>query len=128
MVCSDGGAFAIDGPTRRGSPHPRGAGSFPRVIAKYVRERKALTLEQAIHKMTALPASRMRLADRGRIAKGMAADIVVFNSATISDVATYEQPFAYPSGIAAVVVNGSISFRDGQRAEKRAGRALRPTL
>jgi N-acyl-D-amino-acid deacylase len=128
MVCSDGGAFAIDGPTRRGSPHPRGAGSFPRVIAKYVRERKALTLTNAIKKMTSLPASRVRLADRGQIAKGMAGDIVVFDPVNIKDEATYEQPFAYPTGITAVVVNGSISFRDGQRAEKNAGRALRPAL
>jgi N-acyl-D-amino-acid deacylase len=125
MVCSDGGAFATDGPTRRGSPHPRGAGSFPRVIARYVRERKAITLAQAIHKMTALPASRIRLNDRGRIAKGMAGDVVVFNAATIADAATYENPFAYPVGIAAVVVNGAISVRDGQRGASRTGRALR---
>lgn len=127
MVCSDGGAFAIDGPTRRGSPHPRGAGSFPRVIAKYVRERKALTLEQAIYKMTALPASRMRLADRGRIAPGLAADIVVFDAAKITDTATYEQPFSYPTGIAAVVVNGGVAVRDGQRGATRTGRSVRPS-
>ena len=126
MVCSDGGAFATDGPTRRGSPHPRGAGSFPRVIAKYVRERKALTLEQAIHKMTALPASRVRLADRGRIAKAMAADIVIFDAATVTDTATYEQPFSYPTGIAAVVVNGAVSVREGQRGAQRAGKSVRP--
>ncbi len=127
MVCSDGGAFATDGPTRRGSPHPRGAGSFPRVIARYVRERKALTLEQAIHKMTALPASRMRLADRGRIAPGLAADIVVFDAAKITDTATYEQPFSYPTGIAAVVVNGGVAVREGQRGSIRTGRSVRPS-
>jgi N-acyl-D-amino-acid deacylase len=126
MVCSDGGAFATDGPTRRGSPHPRGAGSFPRVIARYVRERKALSLEAAIHKMTALPASRVRIADRGRIAVGLAADIVVFNASTIADTATYEQPFSYPVGISAVVVNGSVALRDGQRGEQRTGQVARP--
>ncbi|MDA1081930.1 MAG: D-aminoacylase [Gemmatimonadetes bacterium] len=126
MVCSDGGAFATDGPTRRGSPHPRGAGSFPRVIAKYVRERKAITLEQAIHKMTALPASRVRLADRGRLARNMAADIVVFDAATIADTATYEQPFGYPTGIAATIVNGAVVLRDGQRDARRTGKVLRP--
>jgi N-acyl-D-amino-acid deacylase len=126
MVCSDGGSFAVDGPTRRGSPHPRGAGSFPRVIAKYVRERKALTLERAIHKMTALPASRMRLADRGKIAKGMAGDVVIFNPQSIADTATYEQPFSYPTGITAVLVNGRIAVRDGQRPSERFGRALKP--
>ena len=125
MVCSDGGAFATDGPTRRGSPHPRGAGSFPRVYAKYVRERKALTLEQAIHKMTALPASRVHLADRGRIAKGLAGDLVVFDAARIADTATYEQPFSYPVGITAVIVNGAIALREGQRSATRAGKALR---
>lgn len=126
MVCSDGGAFATDGPTRRGSPHPRGIGSFPRVTARYVRERKALTLEQAIHKMTALPASRVRLGDRGRLAVGRAGDVVVFDPETISDAATYAQPFSYPTGISAVVVNGLVALRDGQRAPQRAGRAVQP--
>src|ERR1044072_9872570 len=64
MVCSDGGAFAVDGPSRRGSPHPRGLGTFPRVLSRYVRERKTLTLASAVHKMTALPASRIPLRDR----------------------------------------------------------------
>jgi len=84
MVASDGGSFASEGPTRRGSPHPRGLGTFPRVLGRYVRERKALTLEQAIHKMTALPASRIRLADRGRLAAGLAADAVVFVDDTLN--------------------------------------------
>jgi N-acyl-D-amino-acid deacylase len=125
MVCSDGGAFAVDGPTHRGSPHPRGAGSFPRVIARYARERKAITLAQAIHKMSGLPASRVGLADRGRIAKGKAADVVVFNASTIADTATYQNPFSYPVGIAAVVVNGAIAVREGERGARRMGRALR---
>lgn len=127
MVCSDGGAFAIDGPTRRGSPHPRGIGTFPRVIARYSRERKAITLPQAINKMTALPASRVRLADRGRIAPGFAADVVVFDPVHIEDRATYEKPFQYPVGVDAVVVNGAIALRDGQRGGQGAGRALRLT-
>jgi len=126
MVCSDGGSFAIDGPTRRGSPHPRGAGSFPRVIAKYVRERKALTLEQAIHKMTALPASRVGLNDRGRLLVGQAADVVVFDAGKIADTATYEQPFSYPLGINVVIVNGVVALRDGQRSAQRMGRAIKP--
>jgi N-acyl-D-amino-acid deacylase len=126
MVCSDGGAYATDGPTRRGSPHPRGAGSFPRVIATYVRERKALALEQAIHKMTALPASRVRLADRGILRQGLGADVVVFDAAKIADTATYEQPFSYPVGINAVIVNGAIALREGQRGAQRTGKALKP--
>jgi N-acyl-D-amino-acid deacylase len=125
MVCSDGGSFATDGPTRRGSPHPRGAGSFPRVIAKYVRERNALTLEQAIHKMTALPASRVRI-DRGRVAVGAPADVVVFDTSTIADTATYELPFSYPTGISAVIVNGVTALRDGQRSVAGAGASVIP--
>lgn len=126
MVCSDGNAYALEGPTRRGSPHPRGGGSFPRVIARYVRERKALTLTQAIHKMTAFPAERVRLADRGVIRIGAAADLVVFNAETVTDRATYEQPFQYPAGISLVVVNGAIALRDGQRGTRQSGRPLTP--
>lgn len=125
MVCSDGGAFAIDGPTRRGHPHPRGLGTFPRILARYVRERKTLTLPQAINKMTALPASRIRLADRGRLAPHMAADVVVFDPETVRDTATYEDPFQYPVGIDTVIVNGVMALRDGQRADRRTGVALR---
>jgi N-acyl-D-amino-acid deacylase len=125
MVASDGGSFAVEGPTRRGSPHPRGLGTFPRVLGRYVRERKALTLEQAIHKMSALPASRIRLRDRGRLAVGLAADVVVFDAARVADTATFEQPFQYPAGITAVVVNGAVALRDGERRERLTGRALR---
>lgn len=125
MVCTDGGGFAVDGPTRRGSPHPRGAGSFPRVLARYVREREVLSLPQAIRKMTSLPAARVRIMDRGRIAEGLAADIVVFDPAKIADTATFEAPFQYPVGMNAVIVNGSIALRDGQRSAVGTGRALR---
>jgi N-acyl-D-amino-acid deacylase len=124
MVCSDGGAYAIDGPTRRGSPHPRGGGSFPRVLARYVRERKALTFRHAVHKMSAYPASRVKLRDRGRIAVGMAADVVVLDPATIAERATYEQPFQYPVGISLVVVNGKVALRGSERVGEGAGRAL----
>jgi N-acyl-D-amino-acid deacylase len=126
MVCSDGGAFAIDGASRRGSPHPRGLGTFPRVLGRYVRERKALTLEQAVRKMSALPASRIRLGDRGRIAPKLAADIVVFDPATVTDKATFEDPFQYPEGIHVVIVNGVVAFRDGARTANGSGKALRP--
>jgi N-acyl-D-amino-acid deacylase len=125
MICSDGGGFAIDGPTRRGSPHPRGIGTFPRVLGRYVRERKALTLPDAIRKMTSAPAARLHLTDRGRLATGLAADVVVFDPARIADTATFEQPFQYPIGISAVIVNGAVALRDGQRAPLGTGRALR---
>ncbi|MEO6878132.1 MAG: amidohydrolase family protein, partial [Gemmatimonadaceae bacterium] len=125
-ICSDGGAFAIDGPTRRGSPHPRGLGTFPRVLGRYVRDEKVLTLPQAIYKMTGHPAARLRLADRGRLATGFAADVAVFDPATIEDKATYEQPFQYPVGINLVVVNGAVALRDGQRMAQTTGTSLRP--
>ena len=125
MVCTDGGAFAIDGPTRRGSPHPRGAGSFPRVLGRYVRERKVLTLPDAIRKLTSVPATRLRLSGRGRLAVGAAADVVVFDPERIADTATFERPFQYPIGISLVIVNGRIALRDGTRSAVHAGRALR---
>ena len=128
MVCSDGGGFATDGPTRRGSPHPRGLGTFPRVLGRYVRERKALSLESAIQKMTSMPASRLRLADRGHLAAGNAADVVVFDPARVIDRATYESPFQYPEGISVVIVNGAIALRDGERSKAGSGRALKPLM
>ena len=125
MVCSDGGAFAIEGPARRGHPHPRGLGAFPRVLARYVRETKTLTLAQAVHKMSGFPAARFGLLDRGRLAPGMAGDVVVFDPATVADRATFAQPFQYPVGIDAVIVNGQVALREGQHADSRRGRALR---
>jgi N-acyl-D-aspartate/D-glutamate deacylase len=127
MVCSDGGAFALDGPAHTGHPHPRGLGTFPRVLGHYVRERKVLTLAQAVHKMTGAPARRLRLDDRGRIAAGAAADLVVFDPATVADRATFEEPFQYPAGIPHVVVNGVVALRDGERVGKGAGKGLRPS-
>lgn len=126
MVCSDGGAYAAAGPARIGHPHPRALGSFPRVLGRYVRERGTLTLAQAVHKMSGLPASRLRLADRGRIAPGLAADLVVFDPSTVADRATFADPYQYPLGIGAVVVNGVVALREGQRPAVRPGRALRP--
>jgi N-acyl-D-amino-acid deacylase len=97
------------------------------VVGHYVRERRALSLEEAVRKMSAFPASRVRLTDRGMLREGLAADVVVFDPATVTDRATFEEPFRYPEGIRVVVVNGVIALRDGERAERRSGRALRPT-
>jgi N-acyl-D-amino-acid deacylase len=127
MVCTDGGGFAVDGPTRRGSPHPRGAGSFARVLGHYVRDRKVLSLAGAIRKMSSMPASRVRLAERGRLAPGLAADVVVFDPAAVADTATFENPFQYPIGIPVVIVNGAIALRDGERSATGSGRAVRPS-
>jgi len=124
MIASDGGSYALSGPARRGVPHPRGAGSFPRVLARYVRERRVLTLEQAIHKMTALPASRVKLADRGVLRAGAFADVTIFDPDRVSDRADFGDPFQYPVGFLATLVNGVVSV-DGDSRGPRSGRALR---
>ncbi len=123
-VCSDGGSLAASGPAHTGHPHPRGAGSFPRVLARYVRERKTLTLGQAIHKMSGMNAARCRLPDRGLLRVGAMGDVVVFDPATVADRATFADPFQYAVGILAVFVNGSAALLDGER-RGRTGRAVR---
>lgn len=127
IVCSDGGAFATEGPARRGRPHPRGLGTFPRVLGHYVRERKVLALSEAIRKMTSQPAARCRLRDRGELRPGAFGDVVVFDPATVADRATFDDPFQYPVGFRAVVVNGVVALRDGVRGA-RSGMALRASL
>lgn len=128
MVCSDGGAVAIDRPGQTDRPHPRTLGTFPRVLGRYVREKSVLTLPQAIYKMTGFPASRLKLTDRGRLAPKLAADFVVFDPATVCDRATFDDPFQYPVGIKAVAVNGHMALLEGHREERRYGRALRPAI
>ncbi|HEU5217947.1 MAG TPA: amidohydrolase family protein, partial [Gemmatimonadales bacterium] len=106
-------------------PHPRNYGTFPRVLGRYVRELHVLTLPDAVRKMTSLPAARMGLADRGKIAPGTMADLVVFDPATVADKATYTAPHQYPVGIDYVVVNGQIEVDNGRMTDARAGRVLR---
>jgi N-acyl-D-amino-acid deacylase len=125
-VCSDGGAWAPYGPLSTGVPHPRTYGTFPRVLGRYVRERKVLPLEAAIHRMTALPARRVGLHDRGTIAPGMRADLVAFDPDTVADRATFERPHQYPVGIPHVWVNGVPVIRDGEHTGARPGRSARP--
>jgi N-acyl-D-amino-acid deacylase len=126
MVCSDGSALATTGPQASGSPHPRSFGTFPRVLGHYVRERGDMPLETAIHKMTGMPAAKLRLAGRGPIAAGAFGDIVVFDPDTVTDTATFEKPHAYPLGIPHVIVNGVPVMRDGEHSGARPGRAVRP--
>jgi N-acyl-D-amino-acid deacylase len=121
MIASDG-EVAVPG---RGSPHPRYYGTFPRVLAKYVRERHTLSLTDAIRRMTSLPAQAMRLEDRGVLRPGLAADLVVFDADSIQDLATFEQPHQYPRGVRWVVVNGKVAAHDGQVVARNAGRILR---
>ena len=124
-VGSDGSAFAVEGPLRRGNPHPRNFGTFPRVLGVYVRELNLLRLEDAIRKMTSLNASKIGLRDRGLLRPGQFADIVVFNPATVIDHSTYTEPFQYAEGISHVIVNGEIVLSAGKLTGAKPGRALR---
>ena len=123
--CTDSGARATDGPLAGSKSHPRGWGSYPRILGRYVRDEKLLSLETAIHKMTGAPAARVKLRDRGLIREGMFADITVFDPAKVIDRATFESPNQYPTGIEYVLVNGQISVDKGQRTSSLGGRVLR---
>lgn len=124
-IGSDGSALAAEGPLRRGNPHPRSFGTFPRALGVYVRERKVLSLEEAIRKMTSLNASKAGLADRGVLRPGCFADITVFDPERVIDRATYTDPFRYPEGIEYVAVNGKLVVDGGRHTGARPGRALR---
>ncbi len=108
-----------------GHPHPRWYGTFPRVLGEYVRERGVLTLEDAIRKMTSLPADHMGMSERGVLSEGMIADIVVFDPETVVDRATFQDPHQYPEGIDFVIINGIVAVDDGVFSDVRAGRVLR---
>jgi N-acyl-D-amino-acid deacylase len=123
--CTDSGARATDGPLAGSKSHPRGWGSYPRILGRYVRDEKLLTLESAIHKMTGAPAARVGLRDRGLIKEGMFADITIFGPATVIDRATFESPNQYPVGIEYVLVNGKLSVDKGRHTGALAGRVIR---
>ncbi len=126
MLGSDGSAMC--GASRRaGGPHPRSYGAFARLLAYYVGERQALDLPEAVRKMTSMPADQIGLTDRGRIAPGQKADVVVFDAARVRDMATYQQPRQYPIGIPHVFVNGVAVVENGRHTGARPGRALRRT-
>jgi N-acyl-D-amino-acid deacylase len=114
-----------DGVPAGGKPHPRLYGCFPRVLGTYVREQGVIDLATAIHRMTGMPATKFRLTDRGAVRAGAFADLVIFDPATIADVATYDDPRRFPAGIRAVYVNGTAVARDGAHTHARPGRALR---
>jgi N-acyl-D-amino-acid deacylase len=105
-------------------PHPRLWGAFPRVLARYWRERQLFSLEAAVHKMTGLSARNFRLQQRGELKPGWYADVVVFDPRSVRDRATYEVPQAESEGIAAVFVNGSPAYRPGEPTVRRSGRLL----
>lgn len=123
--CTDTGARATDGPLSAARSHPRGWGSYPRILGRYVRELRLLTLEQAIHKMTGMPAKRVGLADRGLLREGLFADVVIFDPQRVIDKATFEAPNQYPEGIPFVMVNGQFTVDEGKRTPALPGRPLR---
>jgi N-acyl-D-aspartate/D-glutamate deacylase len=120
-------AIACDCGAANRSGHPRAFGTFPRVLGHYVRESHVLTLAEAVRKMTGLPASIVGMVDRGFIAVGMAADLTVFDAATVIDHASYERPMEWSEGIRFVAVNGQLALRDGEPTSAKGGRALRRT-
>jgi N-acyl-D-aspartate/D-glutamate deacylase len=124
-IGSDGSAYAISGPLRRGHPHPRNFGTFPRVLGRYVREQQHLRLEDAIRKMTSLNANKLGLQQRGLLVPGYWADVTVFDAERVIDRATFTEPFQYNEGIEFVIVNGELVLNRGQHTGKRPGRALR---
>ena len=123
--CTDSGARANDGPLAGSKSHPRGWGSYPRILGRYVRDERLLTLPQAIHKMTGLPAARVGLRDRGLLRPEFYADLTIFDPKRVLDRATFEMPNQHPDGIKFVIINGQISVDDGQRTPALAGRVLR---
>lgn len=120
MVASDGGIRRMG----EGVPHPRSYGTFPRVLGRYVRERGVITLEDAIRKMTSLPAGRLQLFDRGLLRPGMKADIVVFDPETVIDKAEFGKPHQYADGFSHVIVNGEVVIDNGELTSARPGRVL----
>jgi len=128
-VCTDASGRRPDHPVLgAGKPHPRGYGSTARVLGEFVRDRAVLPLETAVAKLTSVPAGRIGLRDRGVVREGAFADLVVFDPATVEDVATYEDPDRHPLGIEHVAVNGRLAVRDGEETGERAGRLLRHSI
>ena len=122
---SDGGAFAPEGVFLNRSTHPRAYGNFARVIGKYVRDEKVLTMEEAIRKLTSLPAANLKIRDRGSLQEGMFADIVIFDPATVTDHATFAEPHQLATGVNHVFVNGVHTIKDGGHTGAKAGRVVR---
>jgi N-acyl-D-amino-acid deacylase len=123
-IGSDGSAVSPDGPSGRSHPHPRYYGTFPRVLGRYVRELKVLSLPEAVRKMTSMNADKIGLERRGRIAAGMFADVTIFDQDRVIDRATFENPHQFPTGIRYVIVNGVVTIDDEKHTGALAGRVL----
>jgi N-acyl-D-aspartate/D-glutamate deacylase len=122
MIGSDSLALAAG---RGGKPHPRTYGTFPRVLGKYVREEKIITLEDGVRKMTSMAAAKLGLEDRGVLAEGRAADVTIFDAALVRDRATFDAPHQYPDGIDYVIVNGQVVVEHGTQHDVLPGRVLK---
>ncbi len=118
MVGSDSGVV-------KGHPHPRNYGTFPRVLARFVREKNTLGLESAIQNMTAMPAARCRISDRGILRPGTKADIVIFDPKSVEDRSTFKEPHQYSTGISCILVNGQVAVENGETTQQTAGRLIR---
>lgn len=125
MVGSDSSAVSVERALERGKPHPRGFGTFARILGHYVREKQVLTLADAIRKMTSAPAKRLGLTDRGLLWPGLKGDIVIFDPDAVADRGTYSDPAQYASGIKAVFVNGCLTVYEGEHLGVTAGSVLR---
>jgi N-acyl-D-aspartate/D-glutamate deacylase len=124
-IGSDGSAYATEGPLRRGNPHPRNFGTFPRVLGVYVRERALLRWEDAVRKMTSLNAAKVGLRERGLLQAGYFADLAVFDPDHVIDRSTYDDPFQYSEGVKYVIVNGQVVLDQEKHTGARPGRSLR---
>jgi N-acyl-D-amino-acid deacylase len=123
-IGSDGSAVSPDGPTGRTHPHPRYYGTFPRVLGRYVRELKVVSLPHAVKKMTGMNAAKLGIKDRGQLRQGMWADITIFDASRVIDRATFEKPHQYPVGIEYVIVNGVVTVDNDRHTGALAGRVL----
>jgi N-acyl-D-amino-acid deacylase len=123
--CSDAQSVATEGVFLKRSPHPRTYGTFARLLGKYVRDERLIPLEEAVRRLTALPAGNLRIRDRGRLAPGYFADVVVFDPATIADRATFKQPHQYSVGVQYVLVNGTPVLAEGEHTGAKPGRVVR---
>jgi len=123
--CSDARSIAAEGELLKQSTHPRTYGNFARLLGKYVREEKVISLEEAIHKMTLLPATKYKIAQRGKIAPDFYADITIFDPNEIRDKATYENPHQYAVGVSHVLVNGELVLENGEHTGKMPGRFVK---
>jgi N-acyl-D-amino-acid deacylase len=123
--CSDAGAPAAEGVFLQSNPHPRAYGSFARLLGKYVREEGVIPLEEAVRRLSGLPAENLSIRRRGRLEPGFFADVVVFDPATITDNATFSEPHQYATGVNHVYVNGVQVVREGEHTGAKPGRVVR---